>query len=133
MKKIVRRTLTVLKLTDGVWVIESTLPLHHPGASYVGEAKASLFGVFKSKQQAYSPKERARTALYDIIGGMGRNELYSLPHFHHEGVEYHPVVAPFDQFLLSSELLMGRKKTSEWKRTLLEEHPLKEKLRKRLG
>ncbi len=133
MKKIVRRTLTILKLTDGVWVIESTKPFHHPGASYAEEAKLSLSGIFKRKPAVYSPEEKATQALAEIIGGMGRGDLYLLTDFHHNGVEYHPVIAPFDQFMLDSSLLCHAKKTTGWKITPLLEHPLFEKLRKRLG
>lgn len=133
MKQVVRRTLTILKLIDGIWVIESTKPFHHLGASYPEEARLSLFGIFKSKPVVYSPKERAKQALAEIIGGIGRDDLYPLDHFHHNGVEYHPVVAPFDLFWLDSSLFQHQKKSTKWKKTPLAEHPLSEKLRKRLG
>lgn len=128
-----RRTLTILKLTDGVWVIESTLSLHHPGSAYAGEAKTSLFAIFKGKRKVLSPKEKARIALSEFIGGMGKDELYTLPHFHEEGAQYHPVVAPFDQFMLDSSLIRWPKKTGEWKITPLDEHPLRKKLKERLN
>lgn len=132
VKKIVRRTLTILKLTNGIWVIESTKPFHHPGASYPEEAKLSLFGIFKREPVVYYPKDKARQALGEVIGGMGRSDLYSLPHFQHAGVEYHLVIAPFDQFLLDSSLLKYKKKTKDWIITPLEEHPLFEQLKERV-
>ena len=131
-KKVVRRTLTILQLTDGVWVIESTKPFHHPGANYVEEARLSLFGIFKREPKLYLPRDKAYRALSEIVGGMDKGDLYSSGDFKHNSVEYHLVLAPFDQFLFSSRLFDYQKKTKNWMITPLSEHPMAERINERL-
>jgi len=129
MPNTVQRTLTLIKFTDGVWVVESKKPFHHPGASYTSEAKFSLLGIFKGKTPVYDPKKKAKTALGDVLFFLDRDDLEARPHFHRDGVEWHVVVARMDEYCLDSSLLEYRKKKSDWKVTSLAEHRFSDKLK----
>ena len=125
MLNTVRRTLTLIKFFDGVWVVETKKPLHHPGTSYASESKFSLFGIFKDKTFVYQPAQKAERALKDVLGFLTREDIEVKPHFHREGAEWHPVIVRLDQYWLKSELL---KKKSDWKVTPLGEHRFVDKL-----
>ena len=132
MPNLIHRTLTVLKLTDGVWVIESTKPLHHPGTSYKSEARFSLLGLFKDETPVYSPVTKATTALMDVIGFMERDDLQLKSHFQREGVVYHLVLAGFDVYWLNSTLFEHKKDQTDWKVTPLADHPFRDDIQKRI-
>jgi hypothetical protein len=129
MTNTIRRTLTLIKFTDGVWVVESNKPFHHPGANYASDAKFSLLSLFKGKTQVYNPKEKAKTVLCDMLFYLERDDLEVKPHFHRDGVEWHPVVARMHEYCLDSSILDHKKKKNDWQVTPLAEHPLAEKLK----
>ena len=132
MLNTVRRTLTLIKLTDGVWVVESKKPLHHPGTSYASEAKFSLLGLFKDKATVFDPLQKATRALKEVFFYLQRADLEVKPHFHREGVEWHPVIARMHVYCLDSSLFAHKKKKADWKITSLDEHRFAEKLQKLL-
>jgi len=128
-----RRTLTVLKFTDGIWVVQSDIPLHHPGANYASEAKFSLFAVFRGKTSVYDPIKKATKALQEVLYYLDRDDLEVKSHFHKDGVEWHPVLVNMAAYLFDSSLLRDRKRTTGWKVTSLEEHPLSQNIKKAIG
>lgn len=133
MPNLIHRTLTILKLTDGEWVIESTKPLHHPGTSYKSEARFSLFGLFKEKASVYCPETKATSALKDVVGFMRRDELQLKSRFQRGGVVYHLVLARFDVYFLNSTLFRHKKKQTDWKVTPLADHPFRDDIQKRIA
>jgi hypothetical protein len=116
-----------------MWVAENGKPLHRTGASYASEAKFSLLGVFRAKTPVYDPMQKARRALTEVLFFLGGDDLELKPHFHKDGVEWHPVVVRMDQYLLSSEFLNYKKKKTDWRVTPLSDHPLRENITKVLG
>ena len=130
MPNTVRRTLTLIKLTDGVWVVESKNPLHHPGTSYASEAKFSLLGLFQAKATVFDPLQKATRALKEVFFYLGRTDLEIKPHFHREGIEWHPVIAHMHVYHIDSSLFAHKKKKADWTITPLSQHRFAAKLQK---